>query len=132
MVVQPSRRRLWLVSQQHSPLPTSQLHRAALALRQWWPVAALQTLARRDRQLPAWSAWVPMQARMLSMAMAPVLSTHSLPQTPIPYALQPAAQARQHRSLSAAIPAAPHRSAAAAPAVVPVAAARPTTTPPRH
>ncbi|MFA4633203.1 hypothetical protein P1995_14170, partial [Xanthomonas perforans] len=81
MVVPPSRRRLWPVSPRHSPLPTSQLHRAALALRQWWPMSALQTLARRDRQLPAWSAWVPMQARMLSMAMAPGLSTHSLPPT---------------------------------------------------
>lgn len=126
MIVQPSWRRHWLVSQQ---LP---MRCAALPLQQWWPVSALQTWAWRDPQLPTWPAWVRMQARMLSMSMAPVLSTHSLPQIPIPYALQPAAQPRQHRSLLAATPAAPHRSAAAAPTVVPMAAARPTTTPPRR
>lgn len=78
MVVPPSWRRHWPVSLQRSPLPTSQLHRAALALRQWWPLAALQALAPKDRQLPA---WVPMQAQML--AMAPVQSTHALPQSSI-------------------------------------------------
>ncbi|OQP82081.1 hypothetical protein IA54_021030 [Xanthomonas phaseoli pv. syngonii LMG 9055] len=80
MVVPPSWRRHWPVSQRRSPLPTSQLHRAALALRQWWPLAALQTLTPKDRQLPA---WLPMQAQMLAMAMAPVQSTHALPQPSI-------------------------------------------------